>query len=329
MKIILIENSTKIYDGYSRNNAQLRGAELALINYSEELAKKKFNVILLNNCNQENVINGVKYININNLKNKLDCDIAIVNSDANYFKFVNSKKNFLLSHSIQNLEKFIRHKQLLAFLKYKPVVLCFSNYHFSNRSFFTSLFGKKIIIPSIDDDFFNFNLKTNINKDAIFYSRFDRNGQIVVDMWKRNYRKLYNNNKLFINSDLIDREQDLEKFNIYKKPYLEKNKLIEFLSNFRLLIVPGHKGEVFCNVAEEAKALCIPIVTMGIGALSERVRHNFNGFICNNIDDFENKIFDLMNNDELYLTLKNNLYKERGLNKWKIFIYGQLKSKGY
>ena len=317
MKIILIENSTKIYDGYSRNNAQLRGAELALINYSEELAKKKFNVILLNNCNQENVINGVKYININNLKNKLDCDIAIVNSDANYFKFVNSKKNFLLSHSIQNLEKFIRHKQLSAFLKYKPVVLCFSNYHFSNRSFFTSLFGKKIIIPSIDDDFFNFNLKTNINKDAIFYSRFDRNGQIVVDMWKRNYRKLYNNNKLFINSDLIDREQDLEKFNIYKKPYLEKNKLIEFLSNFRLLIVPGHKGEVFCNVAEEAKALCIPIVTMGIGALSERVRHNFNGFICKNIDDFENKIFDLMNNDELYLTLKNNLYKERGLNKWK------------
>ena len=317
MKIILIENSTKIYDGYSRNNAQLRGAELALINYSEELAKKKFNVILLNNCNQENVINGVKYININNLKNKLDCDIAIVNSDANYFKFVNSKKNFLLSHSIQNLEKFIRHKQLSAFLKYKPVVLCFSNYHFSNRSFFTSMFGKKIIIPSIDDDFFNFNLKTNINKDAIFYSRFDRNGQIVVDMWKRNYRKLYNNNKLFINSDLIDREQDLEKFNIYKKPYLEKNKLIEFLSNFRLLIVPGHKGEVFCNVAEEAKALCIPIVTMGIGALSERVRHNFNGFICKNIDDFENKIFDLMNNDELYLTLKNNLYKERGLNKWK------------
>ena len=317
MKIILIENSTKIYDGYSRNNAQLRGAELALINYSEELAKKKFNVILLNNCNQENVINGVKYININSLKNKLDCDIAIVNSDANYFKFVNSKKNFLLSHSIQNLEKFIRHKQLLAFLKYKPVVLCFSNYHFSNRSFFTSMFGKKIIIPSIDDDFFNFNLKTNINKDAIFYSRFDRNGQIVVDMWKRNYRKLYNNNKLFINSDIIDNEQDLEKFNIYKKPYLEKNKLIEFLSNFRLLIVPGHKGEVFCNVAEEAKALCIPIVTMGIGALSERVRHNFNGFICKNIDDFENKIFDLMNNDELYLTLKNNLYKERGLNTWK------------
>ena len=317
MKIILIENSTKIYDGYSRNNAQLRGAELALINYSEELAKKKFNVILLNNCNQENVINGVKYININSLKNKLDCDIAIVNSDANYFKFVNSKKNFLLSHSIQNLEKFIRHKQLSAFLKYKPVVLCFSNYHFSNRSFFTSMFGKKIIIPSIDDDFFNFNLKTNINKDAIFYSRFDRNGQIVVDMWKRNYRKLYNNNKLYINSDLIDREQDLAKFNIYKKPYLEKNKLIEFLSNFRLLIVPGHKGEVFCNVAEEAKALCIPIVTMGIGALSERVRHNFNGFICKNIDDFENKIFDLMNNDELYLTLKNNLYKERGLNTWK------------
>ena len=41
MRIVLIENSKKIYDGYSRNSSELRGAELAIINYSEELVKKK------------------------------------------------------------------------------------------------------------------------------------------------------------------------------------------------------------------------------------------------------------------------------------------------
>ena len=94
MRIVLIENSKQIYDGYSRNSSNLRGAELAIINYSEELVKKKFQVTVLNNCKNEIIINGVQYKNINKIKNKLSCDVAIVNSDANYFKYVDSKKIF-------------------------------------------------------------------------------------------------------------------------------------------------------------------------------------------------------------------------------------------
>ena len=43
-----------------------------------------------------------------------------------------------------------------------------------------------------------------------------------------------------------------------------------------------HKGEVFCLAAEEARELCLPIVTMGIGALRERVEHDITGYIANN-----------------------------------------------
>lgn len=316
MRIILIENSNQVYDGYSRNSSKLRGAELAIINYSEELVKKNFQVTVINNCKNEISINGVQYKNIYNIKSKLSCDIAIVNSDANYFKYVDSKKNFLLSHSIQNFEKFIRNKQLIAFIKYKPTVLCFSNYQFEKRNLITSLFGKEIIIPSIDNDFFSFKIQKKINNNAIFYSRYDRNGEFVVNLWKNIFPKLDRKNKLYINSE-ISNESDFNKYNIMSKPYMEKNKLIEFLSNFRILIIPGHKGEVFCNVAEEAKALCIPIVTLGIGALKERVVNNYNGFICKNLSDFEDKILTLMNNDEIYLKFKKNLYKDRGLKKWE------------
>ena len=97
---------------------------------------------------------------------------------------------------------------------------------------------------------------------------------------------------------------------------MEKEELINFLKKFRILVIPGHKGEVFCNVAEEAKALCIPIVTLGIGALKERVINNYNGYLCNDLEDFKNKIYHLLNNDDDYLRLKKNLIKDRGKNRW-------------
>ena len=59
-------------------------------------------------------------------------------------------------------------------------------------------------------------------------------------------------------------------------------KLILDLINSRLFLTPGHKTEVFCLAAEEARELCIPIVTMGYGCLYERVEHGVTGFIAKN-----------------------------------------------
>ncbi len=314
MKICLLENLNTIYTGRDRNDPKLRGAELALINYAEELAAKNFDVTFLNNFNENIQFKNVKYNNIN-LETSI-FDIAIANGDANLFEYVKSKKNFLLSHSIQNFEKFLRKKQLIPFIKYKPKVICFSNYHYNSRSFLTSFYGKEIIIPSIDNEFYKAELPLKTNNNVIFYSRGDRNGQLILKIWK----DLFSNNsiksKFYIPKDLFIENEEMIKFNIKKKDFLPKNELIDFLKNFRLLIIPGHKGEVFCNVAEEAKALGIPIITMGMGALKERVKNNYNGFLCHNLEDFKIKILQLLKDDDLYLKFRNNLIKDRGENKW-------------
>ena len=54
------------------------------------------------------------------------------------------------------------------------------------------------------------------------------------------------------------------------------------------MLVPGHVGEVFCLAAEEARELCIPIVTLGYGSLNERVIHEKTGFIAKDIHEFIN-----------------------------------------
>ena len=70
---------------------------------------------------------------------------------------------------------------------------------------------------------------------------------------------------------------------------------------------PGHKGEVFCLAAEEARELCLPIVTLGYGSLYERVIHNKTGYIAKNLDEFVMYANKLLNNNDLYFEFRKNL----------------------
>ena len=81
-------------------------------------------------------------------------------------------------------------------------------------------------------------------------------------------------------------------------------------------MIPGHKGELFCLAAEEAKELCLPVITLGIGSLSERVIHGVTGFIAKNEKDFANFTLGIFNDKTIYNSIRSNLIKIRGQNNW-------------
>ena len=93
----------------------------------------------------------------------------------------------------------------------------------------------------------------------------------------------------------------------------DKKLLIQDLIKSRLFITPGHKAEVFCLAAEEAKELCVPIVTMGYGCLYERVTHEKTGFIAKNEKEFIDYSTRILNDDNLYFELKKNLFNIKNL----------------
>ena len=97
----------------------------------------------------------------------------------------------------------------------------------------------------------------------------------------------------------------------------DKNALINDLKNSRLFMVPGHKSEVFCLAAEEARELCVPIVTLGYGCLYERVNHGVTGFIAKNKNEFIDYSIKILNENDLYLDLKKNLYKIKNLRNYE------------
>jgi glycosyltransferase involved in cell wall biosynthesis len=59
-----------------------------------------------------------------------------------------------------------------------------------------------------------------------------------------------------------------------------KDALLEAYAKARAMLIPGAMDETFCLAAAEAQCLGLPVVTMGIGSLSERVTDGVDGVLC-------------------------------------------------
>ena len=325
IKIYFLENSFD-YNGSDLNSPKIGGSEKTLINITNELAKdKKFSIKVFNNTSKSLRINDVTWNNINKLDKNDKPNYLIVMSDANLFYKLNCKKNYVWSHSIQTFEKFVRKKQLFPFLKFKPTVILEGDYHYNSRSLLTSLFGKKILNIAPDYDFINTTIDLNYIPDpiAIFTTKSDRNLDFLLSSWL-SIKEKSEKAKLYINPPF-----ELTNIHIKNDIHLrikgDKEKLIDDLINSKLFLTPGHKTEVFCLAAEEARELCLPIVTMGYGCLYERVEHEKTGFIAKNKKEFIEYSNLILNDDSVYLNLKKNLYEIRNSKNYALVKKNLLK----
>ncbi len=318
MKICLLDRTNFEYSYEDLYSKKLRGAETILINLSKNLAKLGHEVFVLNNCPIK--IHLDKSINWFNIDMSTDVhlptfDISISNADTNLLNYVKAKKKFIISYSIQSIEKFLRKNQLFSYLKNKPKVLLLGNYHKAKRSRLLSLFGSEIINLSVDDSFIKTVLLPTEKIDsnlAIFSSRPERNSQLLLNIWRDRIFPNFKSGKLLI----TENHKSLQDSNIMMRNLGNQNDLINDLLKSRMFLIPGHKAELFCLAAEEAKELCLPIVTLGIGSLKERVVHGETGFIANNENDFADYVLELFKNDDLWTKLRNNLISKRGQNNW-------------
>ena len=141
--VIIIDNSDLSYSGEDINGTVVRGTEASLILLSEQFVRMGINVDYCNSIQKKSKVNGVNYFNKNDIVKQKQYDLAIAISDANEFRRVSTLKKAVFSNSNQPIEKFLRKKQLLPFLKFKPTLITLCDYQYKKRSFFTSFYGKK------------------------------------------------------------------------------------------------------------------------------------------------------------------------------------------
>tara|TARA_B100000575_G_scaffold209115_1_gene170343 strand:+ start:655 stop:1629 length:975 start_codon:yes stop_codon:yes gene_type:complete len=313
MKICFLDNSPLSYTSNDLNSKNIRGGENAIINLSNELANLGNEIEIYNNSKNNCIINDVKWFNLNSANKRSTYDVAFTNNDIRLFDNIVAKKYVAFSHSIQTIEKFIRKGQLLSYLRYKPKIVLLSNYHNKNRNYLLKIFGTINLNWAVDPLFLATKLNENlIENRAIFTSRRDRNLDLLIKLWKK---EIFPKNKLIklytTPSELIDND-----YNIFERNFGDKTLLIQDLIKSKVLLIPGHKAELYCIAAEEARELCIPIVTLGIGSLSERVEHGITGFVAKNTDEFADFTLKIFSDHNLWKKLRNNLIALRGTKKW-------------
>ena len=315
MRICFLDKTEFSYSFNDKYSNKLRGAETVLINLSYELSKLGNEITVFNSCNKEYKEKNYSWFNIERAhNNSYEFDIAISNNDTRLLNKIKAKKKFVISHSIQSIEKFIRKKQLLSYLKNKPQFLLLGNYHKSKMTKLVSLFGTKIIDYGIDNIFLKTKINTNINNNnAMFISRKDRNLNLLINIWKNKIYPKNKNAKLHI-TPLKDLR--LNSYNIQNREFEDQHYLLKDLLNTRMVLLPGHVAELYCLAAAEASELCVPIITMGFGSLKERVNHGVNGLIAKDEDEFANYTIELFNNNELWFELRNKMIGMRGKKTW-------------
>ena len=313
MKICFLDNSKVPYTSNDINSQNIRGGENIIIHLSNELSKLNNYVEVFNNCSQDLIINNVKWSNIKNTSKNIIYDVAFTNNDIKLFNKIQALKYVAFSHSIQSIEKFIRKGQLFSYMKHKPKIVLLGKYHKKNRNFFLRMFGSFQASWAVDNIFLESEYNSvAINNQAIFTSFTDRNLNLLIKIWKEQIYSINNNFRLLVTPN----NTNYIKYNIFNREFGDKSKMLSDISSSRIFLIPGHKGELYCIAAEEARELCVPIVTLGIGCLKERVSHGKTGFVAKNEKEFADYTIQLFNDDIVWKDMKKNLLALRGSKKW-------------
>ena len=315
--VLFIDNSDSDFTGFDLNTTKVRGTESSLILLAESLVKNNIYVKVLTEINEDVLCKGVIYSN-KNAHQEINYDLCIAISNANLFNKISAKKKVVWSNSLQPFEKFLRKKQLLAFLKHKPEVVTMCNYQYYKRSFLTSMYGKHMISLSVDPRFYN--EKVDLEKipkpHALNNVRSHRNLDWLIDIWTNSFNNKNGKAKLFINPNLIEYSEEMKKSNIYERKFGSRDDLINELRNTRVFAYTGHKSDIWVLTVEEAVQMCVPIVTYGIGSVEDRVIHNETGFIAKNDEEFAKYLEMLLFNDEFYNKIRRKMFKRRGFKNW-------------
>jgi glycosyltransferase involved in cell wall biosynthesis len=112
------------------------------------------------------------------------------------------------------------------------------------------------------------------------------------------------------------RVDDYRRFGVVRRSRITRSELATELMNSRVMLCPGHWHETYCFAAAEATLAGVPIVSCGIGALSERVTHGVNGYIATEQEKFGNHVVDLLVEDDRWLALHFGAMTTRDLTTW-------------
>jgi hypothetical protein len=268
----------------SEQETGLGGIEGANIALAEGLSALGHEVTLFSRMTGERRVRGV-------LNRPLEAfaptsfDALISSNDARFFAgSAPATRRYMWMHNPMALEKAFRRGQILPLARHRPVGV-FVGRRLMQRTSRLLMFGARIEIGlGVNACFLETPVSAARRNRFVFASQPHRGLRPLLAAWAEALPGLPPDAEFHV---FGSKAEDIgmgpaipAAMRVIFHGRVRKPDLAGAYAEARAMLAPGAEVETFCLAAAEAQCMGLPVLTLGIGSLAERVEHGENGLIC-------------------------------------------------
>jgi glycosyltransferase involved in cell wall biosynthesis len=321
LKIVVVCPTKAEFDSSSLSDSRLGGIETASIELSRALAVRGHQVTLATRTTSSSEHYGVATIPIDEFSQH-QCDVLVSSNDARVFNMNPSvKKKVLWIHNPLALEKALRKFQILPLLKHRPDAVFVGTEAEKQMSSFYPFRSRTVIPHGISEVFLQATPHASRKDHFVWASQRQRGLAETIEAWKSYVVPTEKNASFHIfgsrANELGLTDETASRSRIFFHGSKLKSELAEFYASAKAMIYPGALDETFCMAAAEAQAMGLPVITLGIGSLSERVQQGVNGIICGSYRELGYQACRMVDDEELWQCLHEGALRIARLLTWQ------------
>ncbi|MBI1262812.1 MAG: glycosyltransferase [Rhizobiales bacterium] len=322
-RIFFISDTRARYNVGMMNVQPLGGIESTNIELGAALAARGHDVTLATPTDETMKGMGLLNIPLSEIGN-VDADVVISSNNLKPFDRVSkSARKFLWVHNPLIIEKMLRKGQIAPLLRHRPHGVFLSNWSMKAASRLLPFKGRSVIYHGISESFRTPTPTAGEKPFAVWASEPQRGLPHAIQVWKTLVAPHFPSAQFHVFGNaaayLGAAAEGLDAHGIILQGRQPKEKLIALYQQARLFFYPGHMrgGETFCLAASEAQCMGLPVVTSGIGALSDRVAHDLDGLISQDDSELGTMIVRLLSDDIYWTRLHEGALTQRQKLTWE------------
>ncbi len=322
MATILFLDETRPFNGRSLRDGPLGGIQSGTVLLAEAFARFGHQVTAYTLSEEPLDYEGVAWRPLTSLKAgpRAQGDIAIANNLLHLFAYADALPVAWFRNPT-SFSRMLKKGSLVPLFRYRPHAVFLSHYHKDITHPLMPFATRRIIEHGVSDAFRRTVPAIRAPAPrAIFTSQPYRGLGWLVDVWTTKIHPQLPDAELHVFTPKARQTptwlESMRSKGIVRRDSLSKDELAAELQSARVMLYPGHKDETYCNAAAEATASGIPIVTRGIGSLSERVRDGKTGFIAPEPQDFADHAIRLLSDDDLWMRQHADALNDPKIGSW-------------
>jgi glycosyltransferase involved in cell wall biosynthesis len=306
--------------GETLRSASMGGTESSVVQLAEALARRGHDVSVFNGIPAPRQEFGVQWWPFAEARRRARTNIGIAVATPKAFRGLSFKSRIFWLHNPLKSWRQIRRGNVWPLLKARPTFVLLGTYHANRVPGWLPSHGREIIEHGIHEDFFRKVPAPEAPPPrVIFTSQPYRGLDWLLDLWPEIKRQVPGARFDVFAPKVHQAAANADRTvldGVTFRGSIARPALIGELATARVQLIPGHRDETYCLAAAEATAAGVPIVTLGTGALAERVRNGETGFIARDKDEFANRTVSLLSDDALWLQMHRACVAETALTSW-------------